>query len=266
MHKVVFAAAIALTGSSIAANPLASQVPAAAARDQSPAHQAAAIELAEVLAPDNSVEEQVDSMLKQLFDQLFASDPDFIELEKDYPGLRVAISERARPVLIKSALRIMPLYRAELAKLYGDNLTTAEMREATAFFRSPEMLALTTSVRRNIKFRRTTASAIGDRNISEADVKGDIRSSATEIMAELNPQQRARISAFMSSPLGRKVTALNPQKLALNTKWFNYSTPEMEKEIEVAMTAGMIDHIAKTDPAVAAEMRAMLRPDGTIPD
>ena len=41
---------------------------------------------------------------------------------------------------------------------------------------------------------------------------------------------------------------------------------QMQKEIEVAMTAGMIDHIAKTDPAVAAEMRAMLRPDGTVPD
>ncbi len=265
MRKDFIAAASLLAASIAMANPAASQTPTAV-QSQSPAHQAAASELAEAIVPDSSIEEQVDSMLSQLFDQLFASDPDFIELEKDYPGLRLAISERVRPVLVKSAMKMMPLYRADLAKLYGDNLTTQELHDASIFFRSPEMLAFTASLRRNLKLSRTTASLIGERDVTQADVQGDIRSSASGVMTELSVQQRSKLVAFFSSPLGKKLTALNSQKLAINTKWFNYSTPEMEKEIEVAMTAGMIDHIAKTDPAVAAGMRAMLRPDGTIPD
>jgi hypothetical protein len=72
-------------------------------------------------------------------------------LEKGYPGLRLAISERVRPVLVKSAMKMMPLYRADLAKLYGDNLTTQELHDASIFFRSPEMLAFTASLRRNLK-------------------------------------------------------------------------------------------------------------------
>jgi hypothetical protein len=266
VRKVAIMSAMALAASTIAANPAFSQTPSVAARDNSPAHQAAANDLAEALSPDSSVEEQVDAMLTQMFDQLFASDPDFIELEKDYPGLRIAISERVRPVLIKSALQIMPLYRADLAKLYGDNLTTQELRDATVFLGSPEMQAFTGSLRRNIKFKQTTASALGEKDITQADLRGDIRGSMGEVLADLTPQQKAKLTAFFSSPLGRKFTALNPQKLALNIKWFNYSTPETEKAMEVAMAGGMIDHIAKTDPAVAAEMRAMLKPDGTLPD
>jgi hypothetical protein len=258
--------AMALAASSIVASPAVSQTPAVAARDQSPAHQAAAKDLVELIAPDSSVEQQVDTMLKQLFDQLFVSDPDFIELEKEYPGLRAAITERSRPVMIKFALRVMPLYRADLVKLYGDNLTTQELREATAFFRSPELLAFTASVRRNLKFERTAASAIKEQDITQADLQGDVRSSMGDILADLTPQQRAKLSAFFSSALGKKMTALNAQKLAINAKWFNFTTPEFEKELEVAMVGGMIDHVAKTDPEMADEMRKSLKPDGTLPD
>jgi hypothetical protein len=266
MRKVVFLSAIALAASVIAASPAASQAPAIAGQVHSPAHQAAANDLVELIAPDSSVEQQVDSMLKQLFDQLFASEPDFIELEKEYPGLRVAITERSRTVMIRFALKVMPLYRADLVKLYGDNLTTQELRDAAAFFRSPEMLAFTASVRRNLKFERITASALKEKDITQADLQGDVRNSTGDILADLTPQQRAKLSAFFSSALGQKVAALNSQKLAINTKWFNFTTPEFDKELEVAMVGGMIEHIAKTDPETAAMMRKSLKPDGTLPD
>lgn len=81
MRKDFIAAASLLAASIAMANPAASQTPTAV-QSQSPAHQAAASELAEAIVPDSSIEEQVDSMLSQLFDQLFASDPDFIELER----------------------------------------------------------------------------------------------------------------------------------------------------------------------------------------
>lgn len=258
--------AMALAASSVAANPAASQPVAAPAKPYSAAHRAAAEDLAEAMAPLAAIDEQVDAMLNQLFDQLYASDPTFVELERDYPGLRAAITDRVRPVMIKSSLQVLPLYRADLAKLYGANLTTQELRDAAAFLRSPEMLAFTASIRRNFKFQRTAASAMADRDATEADVRSDIRSSAGAVASEMTPQQRVKVITFMNSPLGRKLAALNSQKLAINTKWFNHSTPEMEKEIEVAMVSGMVDHIAKTDPAAAKELRAMLNPDGTIPD
>jgi hypothetical protein len=261
----------ALVAFALAASPAlaqsAARKPAAALTQVDPAaHQAAADDLALAMAPDSSVELQVDPLLEEMFDQLYRSEPDFADLEQDYPGLRAAITASVRPVMIRWGLKAMPLYRADLAKLYGGEFTTSELRELATFLRSPEMQMFTNSVQRNLSFKQTTASLIQEKDASQADLRGDLRSASIKAGAELTPQQKAKISAFMSSPLGRKLVALNPQKLALNAKWFNYSSPEMEKEIEVTMVSGMIDHIAKTDPTAAEYMRSALKPDGTLPD
>jgi hypothetical protein len=59
----------------------------------------------------------------------------------------------------------------------------------------------------------------------------------------------------ITSPLGLKLRALTPRKLAIDTKWMNYSDPETEKAVAAAVVESMASHVALTDPETAALMR-----------
>ena len=66
------------------------------------------------------------------------------------------------------------------------------------------------------------------------------------------------LGMYANSPLGRKTSALNPQKTAIETRWSN-DTPAGEiQEIREVSRAAMIAHIAKTDPAFAESMRTAM--------
>lgn len=261
--------ALAVVASPLAAKPAARKpapAPVAApVADDPAARKAAADDLALALTPESSVEVQTDGIIKTMLDQLLRGDSGLAELEKTYPGLMAAVGVRVRPIILRSGQQSLPLYRADLSKLYQANLTTGELREAATFFRSPEMQAFVSAAQRNLKFENTTAAALGQRDASTADLQSDVRTAAQKTAGEVTDLQRRKITVFMISPLGRKLSALNPQKQALNAKWFNRSDPVLEKEVEIATIEAMIEHIGKTDPALAKEMRAKLVADGALP-
>jgi hypothetical protein len=256
--------AVGLAISSLAIVQPALAQPAAAQVD--PELKAACDELALALLPDESLETQVDQTLQAVFTQLYRSEPSFPKLEAAYPGLKQAMIAGVRPVMLKAARQARPLYRADLSALYQANLTTKEAREATAFVLSPEMQAFKASAERNMTYKNTTAAALQDKDVTTEEVQADVRIAANKTAGEVTPKQLAVLKAFFASPAGQKMRALAPQKNAIDTKWVNYSTPELEKEIELAMIDAMINHIAKTDPKTAKAMRAELKPDGTLPD
>jgi hypothetical protein len=67
----------------------------------------------------------------------------------------------------------------------------------------------------------------------------------------------------MFSPLGLKLGALRSRKLAIDTKWANYTDPESEREMEAAVEQAMIGHVALTDPETAELMRKELAKPAT---
>ncbi|MFM5923455.1 MAG: DUF2059 domain-containing protein [Novosphingobium sp.] len=257
--------ALAVVASPLAAKPAARQPAPVPVADDPAARKAAADDLALALTPDSSVEIQTNGIIKTMLDQLLRGNSGLAELEKAYPGLMTAVGTRVRPIMLRSGQQSLPLYRADLSKLYQDNLTTAELREAAAFFRSPEMQAFVSAAQRNMTFESTTAAALGQRDASTADLQSDVSTAAHKTAGEVTDVQRRKITVFMISPLGRKLSALNPQKQALNAKWFNRTDPVLEKEVEIATIEAMIEHIGKTDPALAKEMRAQLVADGSLP-
>lgn len=217
-----------------------------------------------LLAPDSIVEPQTDQILAAMAGQM-RKDPEFAEMEAEFPGLIDAAIIRVRPIMIRAAYKGMPAYRADLSKLYQDNLTEAELREAVVFFRSPEMQAFIASAQRNMKFENSARSMVAEADPSSADLRKDITSAATQTARELPPEKLRKVEAFMESPLGRKLASLNPQRQAVNLRHFNRSDPAMEKEIEIATIEAMIDHVARTDPKLARDMRKALEDEGALP-
>lgn len=266
MRLIHSLALVALVASPVLAKPAARKAPSVPVRVDPAAHKAAADELALIMVPDSIIDQQVDGMVAAVFDQIYETEPAYPRLEKRYPGLRAALTAKVRPVMVKSALQTLPLYRADLSKLYQDNLTTAEARQAAKFIASPAMQRFLAAAHRKLKFKSSAASLVQDENATTADLRTDLRKAGADAGGEMSSADQAQILAFMGSPVGRKLFALSPQKNAINTKWFNYSTPEIDQEFEVAITEGMIEHIAKTDPEAADVLRKKLRPGGTQSD
>lgn len=225
---------------------------------QAEAHKAASDELAAIVLPDAQIEPQTDRMVEAMLTQYFEQDAEIREFEAVYPGMRDAVGAGMKPVLVKLAFKLQPSYRADLAALYRDNLSTAEARAAAAFFRSPAMAKFTAAARANMNYKATFADLDPDKAVSVADVQTDMRVAGVNSVKAVTPAEMTTIATFMTSPLGIKLRALNPQKLAIDTKWMNYTDPEAEKAVVVAVEQAMIGHIALSDPETAELMRQEL--------
>jgi hypothetical protein len=88
-----------------------------------------------------------------------------------------------------------------------------------------------------------------------------VRSSALEAMLQMDPADVAAVNGFFRSPLGVKLAALNPRKLAIDQKWANTTSPGGEKRMQAIIIDAMTGHIARTDPKLAKTMRKAMRKD-----
>jgi hypothetical protein len=254
---------LALLGSALGlALPVAAQAQSVAAAAMSPAqaeaHKAACDALAAIVMPDQQIEPQTDRLVEGMLTQFFAQDPAMRQLETAYPGMRDALGAGMKPVLIAVAYRVMPRYRGELSALYQANLTTGEARSAAAFFSSPAMARLLGSLYANMDYRAVLGDLDPDKPVTASDVQADLRSASVKVAKTVSREDEAAIGAFMTSPLGRKLNAIRPQKLAIEAKWSNYTDPEAEKAIEQAVMQAIVGHVALTDPETAALMREEL--------
>ena len=83
--------------------------------------------------------------------------------------------------------------------------------------------------------------------------------------ASMPEARRHRAEQFFASPAGQRLIAIGPRKSALDQKWFNYSPPGMEERVAAATAGAMVDHIGKTDPALAAKLRDLMVEKGILP-
>lgn len=244
------------TGLALAEPVPASNPPALSA--QTEAHRAACDALAAIIQPETQVEPQADRLVDALLTQLFTQDSSMQQMEASYPGMRDAIGAGMKPVMFRIARAILPAYRAELSALYQANLTTGEARTATAFFSSPAIAKALDATRAGIDYKATIGDIKSEKPITADDLQTDLRASGTKVARTLSPQDIKAMNLFMASPLGLKLRAINPQKLAIDAKWANYTEPALEREVEDAVLKAMVTHIALTDPETAELVREEL--------
>jgi hypothetical protein len=222
---------------------------------QAEAHRAAGDALAAAIVPNAMIEPQSDRLVEALLDQLFKQDESLKKLETAFPGMRDALGAGLKPIIVRQAHAIMPRYRGDLSRLYQANLTTAEARRAAEFIASPAFVAFTSAAYANMDYKTIAGALSEERDVTAAEVRSDIYAAGAKTGAALSTKELATISVFMSSLLGAKLRALNPQKLAIETKWTNYTEPAAELEVAAAVEQAMIAHIALSDPEFADELR-----------
>lgn len=221
--------------------------------------------LAVALSPEANVPNQIDRLLGAMLDSLSADKDGFSMLEERYPGMRDAVAQRVRPVLLSNSLAVLPLYRADVANFYCGELTVSQVVSAADFFSSPDGVAMIAASSVSVDYKRAADALAAERNASLQEIEADKRGAGVRVAKMLSPAQKARIEAFVRSPVGKRLVALAPRRNVIDQKWFNYARPGDEKAVELATIEAIIDHIAKTDPATAAKMRANLEAQGTIP-
>lgn len=229
-----------------------------------PAHIAAADRLANIVAPDADVPLMVEGVLTSLIAGMVKAEPEMADFDTEFPGLFDALKAAWRPVFLKVAYQSRPLYRADLSKLYLDNLTTEEINEAADFLSQPDVQRFFTAAKSKVEYSSTMADAMAERDVSTDSVSSDVARAGTAAAAEMSPEMRRKMTTFFGSLVGRKLIALNAKKTALDAKWVNYSPPGVEDEIGQVTLEAMLAHIAKTDPKLAAAMRKQLEADGVL--
>ena len=216
--------------------------------------------IAELIDPVDAVLANTDKANAAGNAAMFAQNPQLAALDAKYPGLQQAVVVAQRPVIHKYTQQMLVSLHADLARLFATNLTPAEARSYLRFLATPEMQAFARSVRQG-----ENAAALGwdivensNHKLTTGELSGVVAASSKKAATHASMQQRMVLGMYANSPLGRKTSALNPQKTAIETRWSN-DTPAGEiQEIREVSRAAMIAHIAKTDPAFAESMRTAM--------
>lgn len=220
------------------------------------AHRAACDELAAAIITGKDADGQVDKMLAALLDQLDASDPNFKLMEAAYPGLKPAVAAGVKPVLIRHIAAMLPDYRADLAALYRENLSTEEAREAAAFFRRDDVQTFVSGVNQANDFKSISQQAVSAKTVTAESVNADLGAAGLRAVRGLAPDQRKTVMDFFAGPIGAKLIALGPRKTQIDAKWSNYAPPKLVAELMQAMGRAMVDHVGKSDPDAAKRIEA----------
>ena len=256
-----------LAAAAVSAPLLAKPVPRAAVPVQSnpAAPKQACDRLAAALTPDSAVPRQTDSIIASMLLAMVKQDNGFAALNQKFPGLTDAIGVRLRPLLIEGSLATLPLYRAELSQLYCETLTLAEAKAAVTFFESEDGQAMMSSASANLEYSSSVAALVKGGEASSSDLRSDARAAAQQTAAAMPAASKLRAAQFFASPAGQKLIGIGPRKSALDQKWFNYSPPGMEERVAAATAEAMVDHIGKTDPALATKLHNLMVEKGILP-
>lgn len=238
--------------------PTSSDIAAGAAQE---GRKAAAIELAAFVTSQGIANISSRNLLDNVIGQMFEQNAELVALNGAFPGLDAAVKAALAGPLEREVSRAMPPYAAELAGLYADNLTEPELRETLGFFQSPAGAALFVALGQNMKLTKSASELSSMKQASGEALKSDLSITGIKAIFALPPEQRAKIITFFNSPTGKHLSALNEKKAEIDLKWFNYLSPEGEKEVEATVVETMLAHIAKTDPKASAAIRKELEKD-----
>jgi len=196
-----------------------------------------------------------DRFLDSFLNSMERQDDNIAAMEAAFPGMKLAIRGAIKPIIEEAQVGIWPLYRDDLAALYLGTLTENELEGIVVAFRAPAFQKFFAGVAKANDYGSTGQRISAEGDIQSRDVARDLRIATIKSVMALTPEEREQVSAFGNSAVGQKMTALSSQKLEIDARWMNYSTPELERRVETAVVDAMVSHVGKTDPKAAEAIR-----------
>lgn len=232
----------------------AQTAPAKGAVSIDPQSIAAATELTEVIFAAQDVQRQLNSLVDGLLQQMAASDADLKQFMAAHPAMTSELKAAWLPIFTRVVADTQPKMKREIAELYASNLPADEIREVTTFFKTPVGQRVLTGVQSNMTLSNATAElaqgALSDSktipDVSQATLVKDRRAAAVRSVASLSASDLQAVAAASARPGMQKVVALNKQRGAIEAKWFNYSDPAAEQEVEKVTEAVLSRYLKDT--------------------
>ena len=224
----------------------------------STANMQAASELADILVDQTRSNAMATTLINAATDEMIKKNQDVAALNEAFPGLDGAFRAALAAPMKNEVARILPLYRKEIAQFYAGRLSEADIRATTDFFRSPVGAALLMSLQQSAGMSNAATQIVSDKAVTSEALKQDSAIAGVRALFSLSPEQRNEIATFFNAPIGKRLSALNQERAAIDLKWFNYVSPEGEAEVGAAVMQAIVSHVAKTDPEAAEAIRAAM--------
>lgn len=204
------------------------------------------------------ITEQVSEVLDTTLPQSFRNDPQFVELERAYPGLTNVIVASIKPVVLRAYADKLPLLWEQLAELYAINLTSAEIDQIGAFSTSPVGVRYAKALQQNRDLLPAVDAARNasgvDASVSEATKKSLI-ATIRKASSDISAADRLVIFRFENSLAGAKLTKMMPKMQEITLNWDFYFTEEQKARFVDVRTTAVRDFIAKSDAAEALRIQ-----------
>jgi hypothetical protein len=207
------------------------------ARETEAERKALGLELARLL---NGEEATIAAMTRVLTDTLpetMLRDRQVREAEDVHPGAVQAIVAAMLPVLTGHMRSQLPLLWPRLGDFYADNLGTADLRAALAFYRSPTGIRIVALMHEGMDFNAMLKDIVnsGDYAPSANRYRSASKAGAKSAVKQLSRKELADAARFGRTPEGRKLVALTPKLDVVVTEWANAPDPGLDAQLHEAI-------------------------------
>jgi hypothetical protein len=212
-------------------------VPAPEAGDQTAKN--AALRLAAILYSEESQVAIAERIADTEITSVFRRDPNFQEIEADFPGFTEAVLKEMKPALVRFTKQSIPSYHDRIATLIASRLTAAEIIDLTKFYQTPTGQKLVKGMQANV----TTQAMIGeivknpDAPTSYSAVSEDHKAATEATKKLIDSSDAPALMEFGRKPYFTKVAALGPAMCKVEQDFSNEPAPEFDAEVEAIVNA-----------------------------
>lgn len=160
-------------------------------------------------------------------------------LEGEYPGIFETMHAATRPLVAKAMEKAVDKLHSKTAALFAESMTSAEIADLIAFYRSPAGQNVLTQMAAAIDASKLYEQALDDpeREITSADISDQTKSTAARAMKNYSTADQAELVKFMGRPAFWKLAKLQPRIREIMAETFNAPDPEIDAEMEAVMMA-----------------------------
>lgn len=212
-----------------------------------PSRAGLALELSETLNGEALTRVQLNKMLDETLPVELRKNPDVAAMEKLYPGALVAMIDGMRPVIVSKTLEALPGLWKEVAPVYANALSEAELKQLLAFYRGPTGKRVIEAMGRGADYSQAIVRSInsGDTKVTANDFKSGASAGVARVIQESNPEDINAMIALMKTDAGKKLPGITAVVLQCSADWSNRIMPQIQPDVNEAAQAAIENFIAK---------------------
>ena len=215
------------------------------------ARQDAALALARLYIPADTMMDAELNAFDTQFEVQMAKNPELAALEKRAPGAISAMARAARPILRQVQEKKIGRAQAGVAKLFAKRLNDRDMAELTAFYRMPEIRSALRKIAMGVDVSKTMEKVARDPDyqVKKDDLRRNVETGVASAQGSLTAAENTAIKSLEGKPAYQRLAELDSDISAIILAARNGADPESDRLIQETMRKAIEDHMAAAAPA-----------------